>query len=73
MWRPQASYLVWLDCRGVGLSHSQLIDLFVNKARLALNDGATFGNEGSGFMRLNVGCPRSMLQPALEQLKNACR
>ncbi|MBP5319191.1 MAG: PatB family C-S lyase [Paludibacteraceae bacterium] len=73
VWRPQASYLVWLDCRGLGLSHSQLIDLFVNKARLALNDGAIFGNEGSGFMRLNVGCPRSMLQPALEQLKNACR
>ncbi|MGM9770711.1 MAG: MalY/PatB family protein, partial [Candidatus Cryptobacteroides sp.] len=41
--RPQASYLVWLDCRGLGLSHDDLIDLFVNKARLALNDGAMFG------------------------------
>lgn len=67
-WRPQASFLVWLDCRNLGLTHDQLIDLFVNKARLALNDGAIFGNEGSGFMRLNVGCSRSKLAEALERL-----
>ncbi|MBP5318890.1 MAG: PatB family C-S lyase [Paludibacteraceae bacterium] len=67
-WRPQASFLVWLDCRGLGLSHAGLIDLFVNRARLALNDGAMFGREGSGFMRLNVGCPRSLLAEALDQL-----
>ena len=67
--RPQASYLVWLDCRGLGLSHEALIDLFVNRARLALNDGEMFGAEGRGFMRLNVGCPRSMLRQALEQLR----
>ena len=68
--RPQASYLVWLDCRQLGLSHQQLLDLFVNKARLALNDGEMFGSEGRGFMRMNVGCPRSMLRQALEQLRN---
>ena len=69
--RPQASYLVWLDCRGLGLSHDALIDLFVNRARLALNDGEMFGEEGRGFMRLNIGCPRSMLRQALEQLREA--
>lgn len=69
--RPQASFLVWLDCRGLGLEHDALIDLFVNKARLALNDGAMFGQEGSGFMRLNVGCPRTVLGQALKQLKEA--
>ena len=69
--RPQASFLVWLDCRKLGLDHDSLTDLFVNKARLALNDGAMFGAEGSGFMRLNVGCPRSTLERALESLKQA--
>lgn len=69
--RPQASYLVWLDCRGLGLSHDDLIDLFVNKARLALNDGAMFGPGGDGFMRLNVASPRKLLEQALLQLKDA--
>ena len=67
-WRPQASFLVWLDCRALGLSHDALVDLFVNRAHLALNDGAMFGIGGSGFMRLNVGTPRAVLRQALEQL-----
>ena len=69
--RPQASYLVWLDCRGLGLAHDDLIDLFVNKARLALNDGAMFGPGGDGFMRLNVASPRKLLEQALLQLEDA--
>lgn len=68
---PQASFLIWLDCKGLNLSHYELIDLFINKARLALNDGADFGTGGEGFMRLNVGCPRSVLETALNQLKIA--
>ena len=67
--RPQASFLVWLDCRGLKLSHSELVDLFVNKARLALNDGEMFGPGGQGFMRLNVALPRQVLAEALERLK----
>ena len=70
-WRPQASFLVWLDCRALGLSHDALVDLFVNRARLALNDGAMFGTGGEGFMRLNVGTPRSILRQALQQLAAA--
>ena len=66
--RPQATFLVWLDCRELGLDHKGLIDLFVNKARLALNDGETFGPGGEGFMRLNVGAPRAILEAALERL-----
>ena len=69
-WRPQASFLVWLDCRDLGLSHDALVDLFVNRAHLALNDGAMFGIGGSGFMRLNVGAPRAVLRQALDQLSN---
>lgn len=69
--RPQASFLVWLDCRALGLNHEALVDLFVNRAHLALNDGEMFGPGGQGFMRMNVGAPRSVLHQALEQLKAA--
>jgi cystathionine beta-lyase len=69
--RPQASFLVWLDCRALQLNHDQLIDLFVNKARLALNDGEMFGPGGEGFMRLNVASPRNVVATALAQLKEA--
>lgn len=68
---PQASYLVWLDCRGLNLNHEQIVELFTQKAKLALNDGAMFGSEGSCFMRLNVGTTRAVLTTALEQLKSA--
>ena len=70
-WRPEASFLVWLDCRPLGLQHDELIDLFVNRAHLALNDGAMFGPGGEGFMRLNVGTPRSIMLQALLQLEQA--
>ena len=69
--RPQATFLVWLDCRGLHLDHDALIDLFVNKARLALNDGEMFGKGGEGYMRLNVGAPRAVLKKALDQLRKA--
>lgn len=69
--RPEASFLLWLDCRALGLSHEALIDLFVNRARLALNDGEMFGHGGEGFMRMNVGCPCAVLQQALERLRDA--
>ena len=69
--RPQASFLVWLDCRALKLDHEHLVYLFVNHARLALNDGEMFGIGGKGFMRMNVASPRSVLQTALERLKKA--
>ncbi len=71
VYRPQASFLVWLDCRELKLSQPELVQLFEDKAGLALNDGAMFGKEGEGFMRLNIGCPRSILNKALESLKKA--
>lgn len=67
--RPQASFLVWLDCRGLGLGHDDLIDLFVNKAGLALNDGEMFSPGGEGFMRLNVGTSRKNLEQAMARLQ----
>lgn len=68
---PDASYLVWLDCRELNLSQEKLVSLFVDKAGLALNDGAIFGDEGKGFMRLNIGSPRSVIEKALDKLKEA--
>lgn len=71
--RPQASFLVWLNCRDLHLTHEQLLDLFIDKAHLALNDGEMFGPGGEGFMRLNVASPRSVIRQALEQLAEAVR
>ena len=70
--RPQASYLIWLDCREMNLSQKALNDFFVDKAHLALNDGAIFGKgQGDGFMRLNVASPRSVIEKAMKQLADA--
>lgn len=68
---PQASFLVWLDCRELNLSRAELIHLFQDKAGLLLNEGSIFGPGGEGYMRLNIGCPRSVLETALDTLKKA--
>lgn len=69
--RPQASFLVWLDCSRLGLGHDSLMSLFIDGARLALNDGEMFGPGGEGFMRLNVGAPRSVVLEALRRIEEA--
>ncbi|MCC8145763.1 MAG: PatB family C-S lyase [Bacteroidales bacterium] len=68
---PEASFLIWLDCRKLNLSQEELNALFIHKAGLALNDGEIFGKEGIGFMRMNIGCPKSIVEKALYNLKNA--
>lgn len=68
---PQASFLLWLDCRKLNLSQEELTHLFQDKAGLALNDGSIFGPGGEGHMRLNIGCPRSVLDKAMKALKKA--
>ncbi len=67
--KPEASFLIWLDCRKLGLSQNELVSLFTNEAGLALNDGEMFGIEGTGFMRMNIGCSRILLEKALNKLK----
>lgn len=72
--RPKASYLLWLDCHGLGLSHEELEKLFTEKAKLAVNSGTMFCPEnGRCMMRLNVGTPRSVLVKAMNQLHAACQ
>ena len=70
MHRPEGTYLAWLDCRGAGIEGSPH-EFFLDKARVALNDGAAFGRGGEGFVRLNFGCPRSTLLEALERMRSA--
>lgn len=64
----EATYLMWLDCRALGLSQEELLDR-ISAAHVKVNDGLFFGEMGRGFIRLNIGCPRSQLMAALEQLK----
>lgn len=68
---PQGTYLVWLDFSKLGLDDGRLEDLIVNKAGLWLDGGSIFGAGGSGFQRINIACPRSVLKTALEKLKDA--
>lgn len=69
--KPQATYLMWLDCRGLGMDSEELNEFFQKKAKLLLNDGELFGDEGKGFMRLNTAAPRYILEKAMNQLKRA--
>lgn len=68
---PQASFLVWLDCNGMNMNSNELQDFMVHKAGLGLNKGTTFGPGGERRLRLNIGCPRSILEQAMKQLKKA--
>jgi cystathionine beta-lyase len=69
--RPQGTYLLWLDCRGLGLSDAALRAFFIERAGLGLSPGTIFGTGGSGHMRLNLGAPRMVIQRALGQLAAA--
>lgn len=68
---PDATYLVWLDCKELGMDNETLRRFMIEKAKIGLNEGYTFGRSLSGYMRLNAACPRSVLEKALKQLKDA--
>lgn len=67
--KPEGTYLAWLDCRERKLDNP--FEFFLKHARVALNDGRTFGTGGTGFVRLNFGCPRSILEEALHRMKSS--
>lgn len=68
---PEGTYLLWLDCRAMGLNDQQLKEFFVQQAGVGLSPGILFGTEGSGFMRMNIGAPRSVILQALGQIASA--
>ncbi len=70
---PEGTFLLWLDFRDLGLEPEELDDLLLNEARVALNNGAWFGEGGKGFMRLNFACPRSTLEEGLDRINQAVR
>lgn len=69
--KPEGTYLIWADFRGLGLEASDLARFLAQEAGLALNSGFWFGREGAGFMRMNIACPRSLLEEAMMRLKSA--
>jgi cysteine-S-conjugate beta-lyase len=69
--QPEATYLIWLDFREYGMNDEELMKFTVEKAKVGLNNGGRFGTGGDGWLRLNIGCPRSVLQEGLERLKTA--
>jgi cystathionine beta-lyase len=71
--KPEGTYLALLDCRGLGLEPAALNDFFLKKARVYFSDGAMFGEEAAGFVRINFGCPRALLVKALERIERAVK
>ncbi|HFL3592398.1 TPA: MalY/PatB family protein [Clostridioides difficile] len=69
--KPEGTYLLWVDFSALGLSDEELESILVQKGKVALNQGNSFGIGGSGYQRINLACPRSMLEEALIRIKNA--
>jgi len=69
--KPEATYMMWLDCRQMGLSGKELHRFFIEKAGVGMNEGSAFGPGGEGFMRINLACPRSVVEKALKQIDRA--
>jgi cystathionine beta-lyase len=68
---PEGTYLVWIDCRGLGLDTPELSRFMVEKAKVGLDDGHWFGAGGEGFERINIACPRAYVEEGLNRIKNA--
>lgn len=71
--KSEGTYLMWLDFNGVGIPQDKIQDFLINEAKVAMNDGATFGENGKGFFRMNVACPRYMVEEAMEKIEKAIR
>lgn len=69
--RPEATYMIWLDCRRVGIPGKKLGEFFVSKANVGLNEGSSFGPGGDGFMRMNLATTHRKIKQAMEQIRNA--
>jgi cystathionine beta-lyase len=66
--QPEAMYLIWLDCLSLGLDADELDRLFYQEAGVYLENGQQYGQEGAGFMRINIACPRTILAEALSRI-----
>ena len=71
--KTEATFLIWLDCKGLGLNQKELVDFFIYDTKLGLNNGLDFGRAGEGFMRLNIGTAIEVLEDAMQRLLQAYR
>ncbi len=71
--KPEGTYLMWLDFNGLGLTPAEVTDMLIKDAKVAMNDGAGFGENGKGFARLNVACPRYMVEDAMTRIEKAVK
>lgn len=69
--QPEGTYLVWIDCKGLGLTQEEMEVLLHNKGKIVVNQGNTFGSQGEGFIRMNIACPRATLEEGLKRLEAA--
>jgi cysteine-S-conjugate beta-lyase len=69
--RPEATYMIWLDCRKLGMNGKELHNFFVHRAGIGMNEGSTFGPGGEGFMRMNLGTTHQTVIKAMEQIEKA--
>lgn len=68
--KPEGTYLVWIDCTGLGMKEEEIENWFIHEAKVGVNMGTVFGENGKGFVRMNLGCPRKILEEALNLLAN---
>ena len=68
---PEGTYLIWLDFRDLGMDNQTLSNFMKRNAKVGLEDGFIFGESGSGFMRMNIACPRFILNEALKRIEHA--
>jgi cysteine-S-conjugate beta-lyase len=68
---PEATYMIWLDCRRLGMTVKELQNFFTKSAGIGMNEGSTFGPGGEGFMRMNLGTTHKTVVKAMEQIENA--
>lgn len=69
--KPQSTYLMWLDCRGLGLEEKELMEKLLHDGKVALEPGTKYGESGNGFVRMNVACPRPFLEDAVARIIKA--
>ena len=71
--KPEGTYLMWLDFNGLNIAPEEITDMLIKDAKVAMNDGASFGANGKGFARMNIACPRYMVEDAMARIEKAVK
>ncbi len=71
--KPEGTYLMWLDFNGLNITPEEITDMLIKDAKVAMNDGASFGENGKGFARMNIACPRYMVEDTMARIEKAVK